>query len=200
MSEEKNIEKNEEMKKDNNAKVESAKSQKDEKKTDEQLKDNVSEKKDLSEKEKKSLKKDAKIKEIVKKEEAVARGYGMHMSMKQAKYICKFIQGKKIDLAINDLEKVVKMKKAVPFKGEIPHRKGVGMMSGRYPVKASGLIIKTLKGLKGNVVINGIDLDQAVIYFASASWASRPLKKGNRQAKRVNLILKAKVLGDKKNG
>jgi len=35
------------------------------------------------------------------------------------------------------------MKKAVPMKGEIPHRKGIG--TGRYPVKASAFFIKLLK-------------------------------------------------------
>jgi len=70
------------------------------------------------------------------------------VSRKQSMAIIKFIKGKKISDATKLLEDVVKMKKAVPMKGEIPHRKG--MMSGRYPIKASGMFIKLLKGLNAN--------------------------------------------------
>src|SRR5690606_26382521 len=88
----------------------------------------------------------------IKKDEAVAMGYSLHLSKKHGMYLCSFIRNKKIDDAISDLEQVVKLKKAVPFKGEIPHRKGKGMMSGRYPVKGSGMFISMLKGLRGNVI------------------------------------------------
>ena len=144
--------------------------------------------------EKKPEKKEEK-KEIPKKEEAVANGINLHASKKNCMYICRFIKNKTIDFAIKDLEDVIKMKKAVPFKGEIPHRKGKGMMSGRYPVKASKLFINLLKSLKGNVLVNGLDLDRTRISMASASWAARPLRRGGRQFKRTNIILKAKEVG-----
>jgi len=70
------------------------------------------------------------------------------VSMKQSMSILKFIRGKNIKEATKLLEEVVKMKRAVPMKGEIPHRKG--MMSGRYPIKASGMFIKLLSGLAAN--------------------------------------------------
>jgi ribosomal protein L22 len=129
---------------------------------------------------------------VVKKDEATAIGKNLHASMKQCKYICKFIKKKSIDEAINYLNEVIKKKKLIPFKGEIPHRHAEGIMSGRYPVNASKLIINVLKGLKGNVLANQMDLDKAKIYYASASWASRPSKKGGGRFKRTNVILKAK--------
>lgn len=144
-------------------------------------------KKDVKEKPKKKEEK-----KIPKKEEAVAIGRNMHISKKHGAYICAFIKNKKIDNAISDLEQVKKMKKIVPFKGEIPHKKGKGMMSGRYPVKAAGLFINVLKGLKGNVIVNGLDLDNTKIYFASSSWSARPMRSGRREGKRTNVILKAK--------
>jgi len=107
-------------------------------------------------------------------------------------YICRFIKNKSIDKAILDLEQVIKLKRAIPFKGEIPHRKG--MMSGRYPVKASKLFINLLKGLKGNISVNNLDLDKTVIYFASANWASRPLRREGRKAKRTSVTLKAREI------
>ena len=112
-------------------------------------------------------------------------------------YICRFIKGKSIDEAINLLNDVIEMRKFVPFKGEIPHRKGRGVMSARYPIAASKQFIPVLKGLKGNSIANGLDLDKTIIYYCSASWASRPVRSGGRKGKRVNLILKAKETGGK---
>ena len=114
-------------------------------------------------------------------------------------YICSFIKNKKIDDAMKDLGEVILMKRAVPFKGEIPHRKGRGMMSGRYPVKAAGLFINLLKSLKGNVLVNGMDLDKTRIKIASANWAARPMRSNRREGKRTHVVLKAReILEEKK--
>lgn len=144
--------------------------------------------------EKKAPKKEEKK---VKKYEAIANGHSMHMSKKHAMYISSFIKGKKIDNAIADLQKVTQYKIAVPFKGEIPHRKGG--FAGRYPINASKQFITLLKSLKGNVLTNGMDLDNTVITISSASWASRPARSGGRHAKRTHVILKAKEI-KKKHG
>ncbi len=154
-------------------------------------------KKEVKVEEKKSKKPE---KMIIKKDNAIAKGLGVHMSMKQGKYICKFVKNKKVDVAIADLVSVTKMKKAVPYKGEIPHRKGKGMMSGRYPVKAAGQFIKILKGLKGNALASGLDVDNSVIHHASASWASRPSKRGGKKAKRANIVVMVKEIQGAKNG
>jgi ribosomal protein L22 len=128
---------------------------------------------------------------IVKKDEAITKGNGVHASMKQSMYICSFIKGKSIDTAMADLEDVLKFKKVVPFKGEIPHRHG-RIMSGRYPIVVSKIFINLLKTLKGNVIANQMDLDKARITFASATYASRAARKGGGTFKRANIILKAK--------
>lgn len=125
--------------------------------------------------------------------EAIARGIALTASKKHCMYICRFIKNKHIDKAISGLEEVIKFKRAIPFKGEIPHRKG--MMSGRYPIKATLLFIKLLKGLKGNILINNMELDKARITEASANWASRPLRKEGRKAKRAHVLLKAREIG-----
>jgi ribosomal protein L22 len=106
--------------------------------------------------------------------------------------ISRFIKNKKIDAAIRDLEEVIKLKKIVPFKGEIPHRKGKGMMSGRYPINVSKIIISVLKGLKGNALASSMDLEKTKICYASPSWASLPAKRSGGRFKRVNIILKAR--------
>jgi len=183
-------EKKEEVKKPVEAKKEVKEGKKPEKKEEkksEKKEEKAEEKKEDKKPEKKEEKKEP---EIPKKEEAIAKGINLHVSKRHCMYICSFIKNKKIEEAINDLELVMKFKKAVPFKGEVPHRKG--MMSGRYPIKASKLFINVLKALKGNIIVNGLDLDKTRIYLASASWAARPMRSGGRQAKRTNVVLKAK--------
>lgn len=130
---------------------------------------------------------------IAKKEEAVALGISLPISKKHGMYLGTFIKNKTIDAALADLEQVLKFKRAVPFKGEIPHRKG-NMMSGRYPINATKAFITILKGLRGNVIVNGLELEKTRIYHASTSWASRPQKKGGARFKRANVFLKAKEI------
>ncbi|MEK6910778.1 MAG: hypothetical protein AABW82_03315 [Nanoarchaeota archaeon] len=152
------------------------------------------EKKEDKVEEKKTEKKEEK--KIVKKEEAIAKGVGLPISKKHCMYICNFIKGKTVDLSIKQLEEVLKFKRAIPYAGEIPHRHG-DMMSGRYPINASKVMITVLKGLRGNIISNGLDVEKAKIYFASPTWGSRPAKKGGMRFKRVHLILKAKEFNNK---
>lgn len=137
-------------------------------------------------------------KPVVKKEEAIARGSSLPISKKHAMYLCSFIKNKRVDAALDDLAAVLKFKKAVPFKGEIPHRHG--MMSGRYPINAAKAFISILKGLRGNIAVAGLDAEKARIISASASWASRQRKSGGMRFKRTHVVLKAKevVLPEKK--
>ncbi len=128
----------------------------------------------------------------IKKDFAIARGFGLHISKRHGMYICAFIKGKTIDSAIADLQQVIILKKAVPFKGEIPHRKGKGMMSGRYPVDASKLFIPMLKTLKGNASVNGLDLIKTRITSASTHLAPRPQRRGGEKGKRAHVILEAR--------
>lgn len=126
-----------------------------------------------------------------KKTEAMARGDSVRASKRHCMYICTFIKGKKVDQAIAELEQVVKLKRAIPFKGEIPHR-GKGMMSGRYPVDASKIMIAMLKGLRGNIIANGMDLDKTVIVEGISNWAARPQKRSGGRGKRTHVTLVAR--------
>lgn len=147
---------------------------------------------------KENKKEKAEIKvEKVKKTEAVANGLSLPISKKHSMYIGSFIKNKTIDKAISDLTRVIGFKQAVPFKGEIPHRKGLPG-PGRYPINASKSFITLLKGLKGNAIVNGMDLDRTRIYIVSPSWARRPAKSGGRYGKRTNIILKAKEFSENK--
>ena len=137
-------------------------------------------------------------KSIIKKTNAFVNVTNVPISPKHSFAICKFIRGKKIESAINDLKEVALVKKAVPMRGEIPHRKG--MMSGRYPKKAAEQFIKILKGLSANANVNG--LENPVIFEAIANVAPRPYGQfGRVQRKRahVRIVAKEKILnGERK--
>lgn len=199
MAEEKTKQQEKEKKVVDTKKEETTKKEKTTDKTEEKTTDKKETKDSKKETSKKEEKKDQKKEEkkIPKKDQAIAKGLNFRASMKNCSYICRFIKNKPIDKAIEDLEDVIKMKRAVPFRGEIPHRKGKGMMSGRYPVKAAGMFINLLKSLKGNVLVNQMDLDKTRIRIASASWAARPVRRGGRKFKRTNVLLIAKEVGKK---
>jgi len=126
-----------------------------------------------------------------KKKEAVANGRNLSISKKHAMAICKMIRGKKIQDALMDLELVLKFKKVVPMKGEIPHRKGKGIMSGRYPINATKIIISLLKSLDANARV--LEINDPIISLAKADRAARPYRRfGSRRFKRANVLLQAK--------
>jgi len=138
-----------------------------------------------------------KTQEKRKKTEAIVMAKNIPISTKHSAAICKFIKNKKIDGAINDLEAVLKFKKVVPMRGEIPHRHGKGMMSGRFPKKASENFIKLLKSLKANSNYNG--LEDPIIVEAVANIGERPFGRfGAVRKKRTHIKIVAKDITEKK--
>ena len=125
--------------------------------------------------------------------EAKVMGINVTASLKQSMAICDFIKGKTIEQAIGELEEVTKMKRAIPMKGEIPHRKG-NITSGRYPAKVSKIFITLLKSLRANANNKGLDIKNIKL-FAKADKASRPRKSGKyggRRFKRAHILITAK--------
>jgi len=127
-----------------------------------------------------------------KKEIAKVNVKNLPISTKVAGSICRFIKNKKIDLAINDLKEVMMKKKAVPMKGEIPHRRLI--MSGRYPVSASKYFIKALESLKAN----SLDLEEPVISLAVANIGQRLTGRTGIKRKRTHVLLIAKERKEKR--
>lgn len=131
------------------------------------------------------------VQEKPKKTSAVVNAHNLPVSTKHSAAICKFIRNKKIENAIADLEQVLVLKKAVPMKGEIPHRKGKGIMSGRFPKKATQNFIRLLKSLSANANHNG--LENPIIVEAIANIGSRPYGKfGRVRKKRTHVKIKVK--------
>ena len=170
------------MQKQGNAeqKIEIAENKKEEKKVE-----TVEEKKDEKKVEEKKTKKQIQV----KKDEATINGISLPISTKDSVAICKFVKHKTIDKAIADLELVEKFKRAIPMKGEVPHRKGKGMMSGRYMTKPVGYFIKMLKALKANANVNGIE--EPIIVESIPNRASRPYGRfGRIKRKRTHIHIK----------
>jgi ribosomal protein L22 len=142
-------------------------------------------------KEKAEEKKESKKETKKPKKEAIVNSFNAHLSTKTSSYVCKFIKNKSIEDAISDLELVIVEKKVVPMKGEIPHRKGKGIMSGRYPRNAAEHFIVLLKTLKGNSNVNGIE--EPIIVEAVANLGERPFGKfGAVRRKRTHIRIVAK--------
>lgn len=176
-----------------NDKKESKKKQITEQKTEaqatenEKLSDSKTETK-IQEKAEKTDLKEKKTEKKIKKTEAVVNQRDVRISTKHAVAVCNFIRNKEIDQALRELEEVKKFRKAIPMKGEIPHKKG--MMSGRYPIKAVVEFIKLLKSLRANAIYNEIEFEKFKI-FCMANIASKPYKRfGQRRFKRSHVQIK----------
>jgi len=135
----------------------------------------------------------------IKRDYAMVNVKSLPISTKDAKSLCKFIKNKKISKALKDLEEVLNLKKPVPMKGEIPHRKGK-IMSGRFPLKASKHFIVLLKSLQGNA--NMHELENPIIVQAISNIGQRPLGRGGIKRKRTHVSIKVmekKIKKEEKN-
>lgn len=149
---------------------------------------------DKKEVEKKETKKQPQ--KVVKKDEAIVKGISVPISTKYSVAICNFIKRKPLEKAIKELEEVLKLKRAIPMKGEIPHRKGK-IMSGRYPIKATQNFLKMLRNLLANSNVNGVE--NPIIVEAISNKATRPYGRfGSIKRKRTHVTIK--VMEKKKKG
>jgi len=125
----------------------------------------------------------------VKKTETSINVENTPVSTKVGVELCRFVLNKKIDKAIEDLEQVARLKKAVPMKGEYAHRKGK-MMSGKYPIRAAKEFLVLLKSLKNNA--NQHDIEDATITEAVANKGSTVHASGGRVKKRTHIKITCK--------
>ena len=123
---------------------------------------------------------------------AVVRAYDIPVSTRHSIALCRFIKNKSPDLVIEQLSKVIKKKIAVPITGEIPHRKG--MMSGRYPGKASKYLIKMVRNVVANAGVKGMDINNLILN-AIPNKGSTTYHSGRRRGKfkRTHFTIIAKI-------
>lgn len=101
---------------------------------------------------------------------ARARGYELHVSPKKTYEVLNAIRGLPLERAMQVLEDVVSLKKAIPFRRynqETAHHKGVG--PGRFPVKVASEVIKVLDNAKANADYEGMNVDDLRILVAACS-------------------------------
>jgi len=156
---------------------------KENKKKDDENKEKAETKKDDS--------KDKKKQKAPKKEEASVKVEGARISAKKSVDVCRFIKGKKITIAIKELEEVVKGRKPIPYRGEYAHQHGKGISGGGFPKNVALVFLKLLKSLQANASQHG--MEDTYVHFAKADRASRPFKGfGKFKAKRASITIKSK--------
>jgi len=100
-----------------------------------------------------------------KKKIAIVNANSLGISTKDSTDICSMIRGKDVETAIKMLEEVLQYKRVVKMnKREVPHKKGKGVMAGRYPMNASKEFIRLLKQLNSNALANEIETQGLVIF------------------------------------
>ena len=103
---------------------------------------------------------------------AKAIGKELNISPKKSMELCREIRGMHVEDAKEYLEEVIKMRRVVPFKRynrDVPHRKGKGMMSGRYPVKVAKAILEVIESAEHNAEYKGLDSGNMRIAHIAAS-------------------------------
>ncbi len=88
---------------------------------------------------------------------AKARAKDQPISPKFAREVAGMVRGMKVDMAVERLEEVIELDRAVPLKRynkRVSHKKGVG--PGRYPVKASRAILSVIQSASSNAEYKGL--------------------------------------------
>ncbi len=139
---------------------------------------------------------------ITKEHYALVRGLNLPVSTKFSVEVCRFIRGKPLDKAKRLMEGVIEQKIAVPFiraTVDLGHKKGIG--PGRYPVKVSEQVLSMLNAVEANAVDKGLNTDELIVFFASATKGVGRMKSGRqrgRSHKYTNIEIRVKELEKKK--
>lgn len=110
-------------------------------------------------------------------------GLNLNISTKQSIEICNFIRGKNIQKVKKVLNDVINGKQAIPYKRhkkKIPHRKGDWITSGRYPKKASKMILKLIESAEANAQQQGLNTSELTIRHIVANKAAKTRKYGRK--------------------
>lgn len=101
---------------------------------------------------------------------AKAIGKEMQISPKFTREICGMIRGMKVETAIETLEQVIDLKRAVPlrrYNKRVSHKPGVG--PGRYPQKAATAVMGVIKSAMSNAEYKGLNTSDMVLTTITAS-------------------------------
>jgi large subunit ribosomal protein L22 len=115
--------------------------------------------------------------------EAMSKAMYLPLSFKKSVEVCSFLRGKTVEKALLHLDRVAKLKEAVPFKrynkGGIGHRDGYG--PARYPVNICKAMIKIVKDVQSNAEQKGLNKDSLVISRIIANKAQKAMHYGRHR-------------------
>jgi large subunit ribosomal protein L22 len=91
------------------------------------------------------------------------------ISPKHAVELCRFVRGRKVNVALQYLDEVIALRRPVPFKRfnkQVTHKRGIG--PGRFPVKAARVVKKAIEEAQHNAEYKGLDSDSMRIQTISS--------------------------------
>ena len=116
---------------------------------------------------------------------ARATGRDLSLSTKVAIEICNALRGRSVENAKKTLENTISMKIPIPYKrftNAVGHRKG-HMGPGRYPHKASSIILSLLESAEKNAQHKGLNSSSLKVLHICANRASQPSHHGRNRGK-----------------
>lgn len=132
---------------------------------------------------------------------ARAVGRDLPISTKHCVEICKYIKGRKVSDARNILIGTIEKDTAIPFtrfNGGVGHKRGSGMASGRYPVKAATKILEILDSAVANAKQKGLVENSLRVESMNAHKGSTPYKHGRLRGRTVKKSHVEVVIGESK--
>ncbi len=137
---------------------------------------------------------------------AKALGRDLPMSHKVSIEISNKLRGMDLQKAKILLERVIKKKQAIEMKRFMngPGHKP-GMSSGKYPIKASGIILSLLKSAEANAQFKGLNTGNLEIIHISAQKGSDAWHYGRKRRRKMKsttleLVIKEKPKSEQKAG
>jgi large subunit ribosomal protein L22 len=98
------------------------------------------------------------------------------VSLKKSVEVAKYIQGKKVSTVINFLERVIEQKAVVPYKRfnqEMPHKRGVGITAGGYPVNVAKEFLRLVKAAEKNAKEQELSGELRVVSASARTGSTR---------------------------
>jgi len=120
---------------------------------------------------------------------ATVNGKDLSISTKHSIEICNYIRGRNLLKSKAFLEDVLAMKKAVPFtrfNHDVGHKPGK-MGPGRYPQKASKIILGLLESLEVNAQNKGLDTAALYIKEAVPNKGANVMRYGRQRRREMKL-------------
>lgn len=133
---------------------------------------------------------------------AISKDLGI--STKTSIEIANFLRGRNSSEAKTILDRVLKKKQPIPFKrftDGVGHRKGVGLASGRFPVKASEAFLTIIKQCEANAQAKGLSSDLRIVHLSAQKGTNmfRHGRQRRRLYKRTHLEIVLEELDSEKD-